>query len=281
MEFSPVRWDKEALAAYRELFFTSFSPQSKFETRALEWLYAKNPDGHVIGFDAILEGQLAAHYACIPTTVEINGVQEKALLSLNTATHPTHQGKGLFTALATKTYEAAAALGFASVHGVANANSTPGFVRRLGFQLVRPLDAMVGIGRLKLDADTCSRETLFRRCWSPAALQWRCANPANAVALRQSQGWTQLRARGPSRLVSAYAELPITGAVPSGTHAPGVANLFLGLVPSGAGRFRSYAHIPRRLRPSPLNLIFRDLTGRNRVLDPERVFFSFLDFDAY
>jgi hypothetical protein len=31
----------------------------------------------------------------------------------------------------------------------------------------------------------------------------------------------------------------------------------------------------------PLNLIFLDLTGRGRRLDPERVKFDALDFDAY
>jgi hypothetical protein len=36
-----------------------------------------------------------------------------------------------------------------------------------------------------------------------------------------------------------------------------------------------------RLRPSPLNLIYRSFAPRVSALDPSRIAFSFLDFDAY
>jgi hypothetical protein len=42
-----------------------------------------------------------------------------------------------------------------------------------------------------------------------------------------------------------------------------------------------YASIPQRLRPSPLNLIYRSLSGRAPQLDPSNIRFTFLDFDAY
>jgi hypothetical protein len=35
------------------------------------------------------------------------------------------------------------------------------------------------------------------------------------------------------------------------------------------------------LRPSPLNLIYRSLSGRVAQLDPTAIRFTFLDFDAY
>jgi hypothetical protein len=41
------------------------------------------------------------------------------------------------------------------------------------------------------------------------------------------------------------------------------------------------APLPDRLKPSPLNLIFRDLTGKNRTLDRAALRFTLLDFDAY
>ena len=282
IELRPVQCDPSALARYSALFAICFSPQPKFGAEALHWLYADNPDGQVVGYDAFDGDQLAAHYVCVPARVIVNGVIERGLLSLNTATHPRWQGKGLFTRLAARTYETAAAAGFGSVYGVANANSTPGFVRKLGFQLVAPLRAMVGVGRLGLDPQSSVAEAGFSRAWSPDALRWRCANPVNQVSMRcGNDGIRRFFAGGPAPLVPAYAELPAGDGPATSAPPAALARLFLGLAPVGSGGLSSYAEIPRRLRPSPLNLIFKDLGGRNRELDANRVFFSFLDFDAY
>lgn len=64
------------------------------------------------------------HCVCVPETFILIEKTERTLLSLNTATYPKYQGKGLFTKLAEKTYEASVQQGFHSIHGVANANST-------------------------------------------------------------------------------------------------------------------------------------------------------------
>jgi hypothetical protein len=42
-----------------------------------------------------------------------------------------------------------------------------------------------------------------------------------------------------------------------------------------------HINIPMRFRPSPLNLIFRDLTDGRRILDAPKVRFRAIDFDAY
>jgi hypothetical protein len=36
-----------------------------------------------------------------------------------------------------------------------------------------------------------------------------------------------------------------------------------------------------RLRPAPLNFVFKDLTGRARRIDPGRLRYAALDFDPY
>ena len=95
---------------------------------------AANPAGTVVGFDAWDDVTLAAHYVCVPARVLRWGdAFGRALLSLNTATRPAYQGKGLFTKLAAATYEGAERpKGFECVYGVANANSTPGFHSQAG-----------------------------------------------------------------------------------------------------------------------------------------------------
>ena len=56
---------------------------------------------------------------------------------------------------------------------------------------------------------------------------------------------------------------------------------WIGLDPDRSWLGRLYAPVPMRLRPAPLNLVFRDLTGRNRCPKPERTQVDMLDFDAF
>src|SRR5215467_4083405 len=105
----PLETDAAALEAYRALLGVTTAP---CELSYLQWLYRDNPCGHVVGFNAYAGDELAAHYATIPVEATLDGAPARGLLSLNTATHPTHQGKGLFTRLAERTYARASELGY-------------------------------------------------------------------------------------------------------------------------------------------------------------------------
>lgn len=280
--FSPLKFDDQSLRRYESLFFTCFSKAIKFEANVLKWLYVNNPDGFAVGFDAYEGDELAAHYVCIPVTIRLNGKIEKALLSLNTATHPRYQGKGLFTKLAEMTYQTAADQGFDCVYGVANANSTPGFLRKLGFQLVQPLNAKVGIGSLGIDFQKASINTQFERVWTPESLTWRCGNPGNQISRFSMSDRIGFHASAFGRILPAYTELSKIDHYDSGDASlVSPFRLFLGLVPDQACNFVGYANIPQRLRPSPLNMIFRPLAQSRTLLEAGHMSFSFLDFDAY
>lgn len=266
---------------YEALFRACFPGARHFSADYLRWLYADNPDGEVVGFDAWDGETLAAHYVCVPARARIEGELCPVLLSLNTATAPAYQGRGLFTRLAGLTYEQARGQGFRAVYGVANANSTPGFVRKLEFALVSPLAARVGIGHPCREAWSELRERAgFSREWSPEALAWRLRNPS-APVLARAQGagqglfladtpWPLLRACAPGPAVAGLARV---GSAPL--------RVFIGLLPAGTHYAPTYLDIPGFLRPSPLNLIYRDLHEPDFRLDPERVLISFLDFDAF
>lgn len=283
MEFERCRFSPEDLRRYAELFSACFPTAGKLgDTSYLDWLYRRNPLGEAVGFNAVDEGRLAAHYICTRALVEFDGVETPALLSLNTATHPDYQGRGLFTRLAEHTYEAGASEGAGLVYGVANANSTPGFVRKLGFQLVQPLESRVGVGSLgRFDWSGAAAAARFRQNWRPDYLAWRCSNPTNPVRIASvgadSVGLVAATGR---LLVKAWAEIPRgPGSYRPETAAP-LARVWLGLMPPGCGRFRLYPELPARLRPSPLNLIFRGLASQ-APLKAEESLFSFLDFDAF
>ena len=281
LRFAPVQNDPATLAIYGALFAACFPGTDKFTPAYLDWLYVANPDGAAVGYDAWDGTRLAAHYVCIPARAWVEGRQVRVLLSLNTATHPDYQGKGLFTKLALMTYEAGQEAGFDGVYGVANANSTPGFVRKLGFQLVRPLEARVGLGRLQHAPKPAAEALSFERSWSPDSLAWRCANPHNRVWQRHSGDRVQFHAAAVSH-AAAYAELDGSSApVQPDGRAPSLLRLFIGLAPDAGARYWNYASIPTSLRPSPLNLIWRGFTPRVPQLDAARIQFTFLDFDAY
>lgn len=283
MIFRTVSTDTPSLQQYQKLFKECFPMSSKFSLGLLKWLYEDNPEGRVVGFDAYDGDELAAHYVCVPGTFILNGKIERTLLSLNTATHPKHQGKGLFTKLAEKTYEDGVQLGFHSVHGVANANSTPGFIRKLGFQLVEQLKAKIGLGCILTPSDLKkSVQPQFKRVWTPEAIAWRCSKPNNPVRRCNGDNVAVFQARSVSRWLPVYAELDSDiGSALENQASMSPLHLYLGLQPDGLNSFQNYVDIPSFVRPSPLNLIFRDLTAGTRSLERGQVSFSFLDFDAY
>lgn len=284
--FERVGTSPDELARVSGLFHAVWPRAAHLDTAYLRWLYADNPAGSVVGFNAVAEGALAAHYVVVPLRASLCGAEVRAVLSLNTATHPGHQGKGLFTRLAALAYEAAAAEGFDHVVGVANANSTPGFLRKLGFQKVAPLEARLAI---------CGPQTKerpgagpsWRRLWSPVDLAWRLARPhgryswrawgAGALCLAHTGEWgiqAILRAEPAGEgAETAKAALPHRR-----TWSP---LLWMGLSRRlRFGRARGFI-LPERFRRSPLNLIYRPLREGSPPLEADGVEFEAADFDAY
>lgn len=285
MEIRAVSTSVAALASYEQLFRRCFPGASHLNATYLDWLYARNPAGQVIGCDAWEGDTLAAHYVCVPVQAMVGGRALRIMLSLNTATHPDFQGKGLFTRLADATYQAGAAAGVGAVYGVANANSTPGFIRKLGFTLVRPLDARIGVGFIDDDDARAARERAeFRRDWSREALAWRVANPQRPYALvRAGEGAVGAEASTGKPGLRAWDEVPL----PSGMSAPTTSaswamRLHLGLRPRGGERKNArWFDIPQRFRSSPLNMIFRPLAEGVTTPAADSVQLGQLDFDAF
>lgn len=279
IEIKPSGTAPEQLAAYSQLLGRVFGPLPKFTVSALEWLYRGNPEGPVVGADAWSGDTLAAHYVTIPMRARIAGESVRGLLSLNTATAPEFQGKGLFTTLAEATYAAAREQGFQGVFGFANANSTPGFLRKLAFQQVRSLEAGL---LLRPPRRLAEAPTGFQVDWTPASLAWRLANPAAKYRVAR-QGdllgvWADTGVPGLrcAAFLAGHPEVAATGA------RPWIPPLFIGLEPRLSLSAQGFAPIPARLRPSPLNMIWRRLDpSLPERLDPATTAVSFLDFDPY
>jgi GNAT superfamily N-acetyltransferase len=257
-------------------------PEAKHLTEeVLTWEYVANPDGPAVGFNAWMGDELAGHYATIPLLARVNGKEERGLLSLNTATAPEHQGKGLFTKLADSTYRYAEKQGYGFVVGVANANSTHGFIKKLGFQLVGPLRAMAGVGPLnRVDGG----HVQYERVWHRDALKWRLAHPLYSYSVKHAGGLDLLMSDrsqlGGRLLLAAMDHGAMQGVALPEFNGLAPFRIWVGLDPAFSWGLRPYVNIPVKLRPSPLNLIFKDLTGQGRTLSPEQVRFQAIDFDT-
>jgi hypothetical protein len=126
-----------------------------------------------VGCNAYAGPELVAHYVTQPLVAVFRGVEERGLLSLNTATHPDHRGRALHPELARRTYAAEAGFGF--VTGAANQYRTRSFVEKLDFRFVRSLDARFGLA--PLPRPRRKSEVDFARVWDAPTLAWRLLPP--------------------------------------------------------------------------------------------------------
>ncbi|MCB0356601.1 MAG: GNAT family N-acetyltransferase, partial [Bdellovibrionales bacterium] len=171
-DLKPIDLSLSGLREVQELMKLSFSGDAP-SVEVLQWQYNENPLGPAIGYNAYCGTDLVGHYVTIPTQAMIKGEFKKGLLSLNTATHPSHQKKGLFSQLANLTYDKGKNTGFDFVVGVANHNSVYGFTKKLGFQHVGLLETRLFLRTpflKKMDLD-------FSIVWNTDFLNWRLAKP--------------------------------------------------------------------------------------------------------
>lgn len=263
--------DDKSISEATELLNICFPKSTEIETfDYIRWEYRDNPAGKIVGFNAYLGDVLAAHYVTMPIYMNINGKKTLGVLSLNTATHPEHRGKRLFTILAEKTYEYAAENGYKFVIGVANANSTHGFIKYLGFKLIGPLTFKVGVGK-KLYQRT---EYTYTRYWNKEIIEWRLKNPSykyykngDMIVSPIKPGFKKLIYHDKDGLVS----LNYLHGRPF--------NLYIGY---GADLSKGvYSGVPKFVEHSPFNLIFRDLTeGTLPEVTKENILFELIDFDV-
>lgn len=266
-----VKVDDSSMREAQSLLQSVFQEHAdKFSFEYLKWQYADNPVGKVVGFNAYAGDVLAAHYVTLPIYMNIEGKKTLGVLSCNTATHPDHRGKRIFSILAERTYQYAADNGYKFVIGVANANSTHGFIKHLKFNLIGPLYFKVGMGMNIYP----QRDYTFTRYWDKELMDWRLKNPSmeyyknNGVIVSPIKvGFKKLVCYNRANL----ATLPKLNLRPL--------NLYIGYgVDLSKG---CYVNLPKFIKRSPFNLIFRDLTdGQLPVVTKDNILFELMDFDV-
>jgi predicted N-acetyltransferase YhbS len=272
-DFRPLEVNPSDIQNYTRLFSEVFSDPEKLSEEFLEWLYAKNPVGKALGINAWSGNELVAHYATVPVVYLINNEKIRGLLALNTATHPRHQGKGLFSRIGNAANDMASRQGYEFVIGVANQNSTYGYLKKLGFTLISPLDVKVGLGSVQTE----DYEAVLKPFWDQKAFDWRLSHPLGRYFRQGAHVLAYTGNMGIKAILSLN-----TGQLSTTRLKKAAARVKLWIGINRKVRFKgAFMNMPERFKPSPLNLIFKDLSGKLPRLQKADVFFELIDFDAY
>jgi GNAT superfamily N-acetyltransferase len=283
----------------------------------LSWFYRQNPRGEVIDENEDDEhGNRIAHYAVIPTAYRTAEGMTPFIFSSNVATSPAVRRGGLFRAMAERLYERARATGAPGMVGVGNDNSTIVVVERFGWRSLGPLPVRVcvplpgrgrGVESRPVDAAVLASPwfaalaadldwvpvTNWVQSWTADFLGWRLSRPDGGYVIHVTPDAIAVS-------VLAHAALRIRAAVLLKVFPRPGATLPVPAAPTVAAACRHHraamcvyagfnAHVsvrgvrtPRRLQPSPLNLVFKSLDEHRA---PPAAFrldtFEFLDMDAY
>lgn len=266
-EFTPAE-----LAETSALLRSVFTHAPHLTPAYLDWNYRQNPDGKAVACNAFAEGRLVGHMAALPLRATVDGVETFGMINQNGAIAPGHRGRGLQSGISAAMFEEGLRRGYRFALGVGNRYSTGPLLTR--FKMLKPLEARLGVGPLRRRDGVPAPS--FERLWNAQSLAWRLADPQRAPSVRAGQVLAPTGIPGMSAILHDSVDLP-----DSGPASPGPLRLYLGLDPAlDLGR-SAFLPIPARLRPSPLNLVWRDLTGAGYLPDPERMIFRGLDLDAY
>jgi GNAT superfamily N-acetyltransferase len=274
----PLRPDPAALEGVSRLLRLVFPKARHLTPSYLAWQYAANPDGEAVAYSAFAGDVLVGHLAGMALAARIEGEVRRGLLLLNSAVHPKHRRRGLMSRLSEAIFEEGARRGFAFSISTGNRYSSKPLLTR--YRQIGLLEARVGIGRPRRGMPV--PDPSFARIWSEEALRWRLANPESRYAVQRHEDGIAVSAGGGLPGIGALLyQGPGDPAVADDGPLHGPVRLWLGLDPGIAWRRSAFLPIPQWLRPSPLNLFFRDLTGGGFAPDPGRLIFRALDFDAY
>lgn len=291
-------------------------PDPRFQDDAyLRWLYDDNPHGESF-WDSIdgEDGLRVAHYGLIPQVWRNAEGPEPILFSLNAVTRSGSQRKGYFKEIGDTIYERARLAGHKGIIAVPNENSTPAvvkywkyrFLMQIPVTAVRPLPRRSkGVEHHQLDpafvesarfAELAAELDAHRAdgwtcAYEPAYLRWRVSQPHARYTMHVTDDLVAITTR------SSFAKVPVCvvlkllpragaeGALEAGPVLAAACNHHRapGAVYAGFNarvRVRGI-RLPLKLRPVPLNLLYKSLSDDVPQDGFELDTYEFFDMDAY
>lgn len=148
--------DEEEFLLHKEEFANLYEIcfNAKMSINEVIWRYIHNPYSEILACFAYDGDKLIANYSVSPIRLMVEGTEKKAVLSLNTMTHPQYVGKGLFVDLASQVYKFAESKGYIGVIGFPNNISNRTFLNKLNWKDIE------AIPMVQLDLDNISHPTI-------------------------------------------------------------------------------------------------------------------------
>jgi hypothetical protein len=269
--------------AVRQLLNDVF-PKARYLTDSyLDWCYYQSPLGPAVAVNAYSEGLLVGHLAGQPLRARLEGEEEPGLLAIHNAVRAEYRGKRVYAMMAERFLQEGADAGYRFVIGFTNVSSRNFVARRMPqFHVVSSLDARIGLGP---PPDGGARsEIQFARIWDKKTLGWRLARPGARYRMHSKNGLSTLYAL--THVPGLMAELGHFGPEALDLRLPRPsrlvpARLWIGLDAGRNWSDSAYMDLPQKLRPSPLTMVFSDISGRGRKLEARRVHVDAIDLDAF
>lgn len=266
---------------YCKLYLRCFN-QKKFQFKYLNWLYNDNPDGNFVGIDCFYNNKLIGQVGGIPHVFYWNKKKLKFIISINVCVDKNYRGQKLFSKMSNRFELLLKKSNFDGVIAIGNKLATHAWVNSINLVNLGELETFLGWGKIN-ESNIYSKKYNFYSAWDSKKLSWRLDNPINQTYLINDDN-------SKIKLIYSITEYPMLKA-----HAPLIFSnkniqltkynkntnkLFIFIGKVGKLINKNIIHIPKKLKPSPLNFLYKSF-NENINLDYDKVFFSFLDFDAF
>jgi hypothetical protein len=166
-------------------------------------------------------------------------------------------------------------LGYDFVITVTNQNSTNAYLSKFGFILISPLEVKIGLGKIDIGH---RNEYQVRSCWDTETLNWRLSNPSASYFKKQGIAFSPTHQ---SLIAAQLNSNPLAEEFSKNLKRRNhFFTLWIGLAANKKMK-GLFLNLPDGFKPSPLNLLYKDLSGKAPLFQKEDIVFELLDFDAY
>ena len=266
-----------------------FKKNSKFQLKQgysiefLNWLYNENPNGPSIINNVYENEKIIAHFALVPITVLFNNKTYKSALSLFTSIDENHRNLYFFHQLASESFELARSEGIRFIMSIASEVGSELYIKCFKFKLIAPLDVKIGWSKFQEKNKSQHKFEVLR---DNTTLQWRLRNPRfkyqifkenekyiifnnNYKLFKMNMGYiSNINLDLHNKIISnkKWNLNPL--------------NIWMGLNNNLKEEKMSF-NFPNVLKPSPSNLIIKDLTSEEINLVREDVKINLIDYEVF
>ena len=260
----------------------NFQLKKSFSVEFLNWLYNENPNGKAIINNVHKDEKIIAHFALVPNTVIFNNKTYKSALTVFTAVDENHRGLH-FLKLGCKSFERAKLEGIRFIIGVANETSSELYVKCFKFKLISPLAVKIGLSKIQEKNNLPHKFEILR---DKSTIEWRLSNPRFKYQIYKENEKSIIFNNNYKlfKMNMGYIfnkDLDLQNKILSkNTHNLNPFNMWIGLNNNLKNTKMSF-NFPDVLKPSPLNLIVKDLKSEETNLSKEDIKFNLIDYEMY